>query len=305
MRIEWLNELFDFSRKDRNGILILLCVIFILLVLRITLPWLIPDRKVDFSAWNAEVDQFLITQQIQRADSSHMAPFDPNKVDSVTLLQVGVPIRVVGFWLNYRRKGGVFRDLASIRRIYGMSPMIVDKFQGLLLFEKPVAPQLKIKKDDEKTSHTAIVKDKSPFDHYVSKSKPRLASLEINGADSLSLIQIPGIGSVLASRIIRYRKLLGGYYGIDQLREVYGLRPTNFETLSPYLTIDRSLFLIFNVNLSTFQELCHHPYIGYKLAKKIIRFRDHNGKFSYVNDLSSLVGADSLSRLRPYLRFSD
>jgi len=306
MRFEWLTGLFNFSRKDRNGILILLVVILILLVLRMALPFLIPIREVDTSKWNVEVDQFLKAQEVKLADSIRIIPFDPNNVDSLTLVRAGVPVRVVGYWMNYRAKGGVFRDMAGVRRIYGLTPIVFQKIQGLLVFEKPAAPQVKFKPIIGVRLQTdSLKREKVLVDRYVPKPKPALGSLELNGADSISLIRIPGIGSVLASRIIRYRKMLGGFYSVDQLRDVYGLRPTNYETISPYLTIDKSAFANFNLNFSTFQELCHHPYVGYKLAKKIIRLRDQKGKFSYVTDLSSLVGADSLNRLKPYLRFSD
>jgi len=270
------------------------------------LPFLIPIREVDTSKWNVEVDQFLKAQEVKLADSIRIIPFDPNNVDSLTLVRAGVPVRVVGYWMNYRAKGGVFRDMAGVRRIYGLTPIVFQKIQGLLVFEKPAAPQVKFKPIIGVRLQTdSLKREKVLVDRYVPKPKPALGSLELNGADSISLIRIPGIGSVLASRIIRYRKMLGGFYSVDQLRDVYGLRPTNYETISPYLTIDKSAFANFNLNFSTFQELCHHPYVGYKLAKKIIRLRDQKGKFSYVTDLSSLVGADSLNRLKPYLRFSD
>ena len=305
MRFEWLNGLFDFSRKERNGILILLSIIFLLLILRIVLPIFMPVQKVDVTKWNAEVNQFLLAQEVKIPDSIRVVPFDPNKVDSLTLVYLGVPARVVGYWLNYRRKGGVIRDMAGVARIYGMTPGVIEKLKGYLIFDKPDRHSVAFIKVNVVDNNLDVVKDKVVVERYVAKIKPNLSSIELNGADSLSLIRIPGIGPVLASRIIRYRKLLGGFYTIDQLREVYGLRSANFETLAPYMTIDPSAFANFNLNFSTFQELCRHPYVGYKLAKKIMRLRDQKGKFSYVADLSLLVGVDSLNRLKPYLRFSD
>src|SRR5665647_1059817 len=59
---------------------------------------------------------------------------------------------------------------------------------------------------------------------FAENKRARVNRLDLNSADSLHLLEIPGIGPVFASRIIRYRTLLGGYYAVDQLREVYGMR---------------------------------------------------------------------------------
>ena len=47
--------------------------------------------------------------------------------------------------------------------------------------------------------------------------------IELNQADTLTLKKIPGIGSTFARRIVGYRELLGGFYTVHQLAEVYGI----------------------------------------------------------------------------------
>ena len=46
---------------------------------------------------------------------------------------------------------------------------------------------------------------------------------DLNEVDSVWLTSIHGIGPVLSKRLVKYRKLLGGFNSIDQLKEVYGL----------------------------------------------------------------------------------
>ncbi|MBN1108862.1 MAG: helix-hairpin-helix domain-containing protein, partial [Bacteroidales bacterium] len=52
--------------------------------------------------------------------------------------------------------------------------------------------------------------------------------IELNTCDSAMLEALPGLGPVLSARIIKYRKLLGGYVSAEQLREVYGLSEETF-----------------------------------------------------------------------------
>src|SRR5690606_40943919 len=48
-------------------------------------------------------------------------------------------------------------------------------------------------------------------------------ALDINRCTAGELVALPGIGPVLAERIIKYRNLLGGFVDKWQLVEVYGL----------------------------------------------------------------------------------
>ncbi|MEM9858315.1 MAG: helix-hairpin-helix domain-containing protein, partial [Bacteroidota bacterium] len=52
--------------------------------------------------------------------------------------------------------------------------------------------------------------------------KKVIARFDINEADTTQLKQLKGIGSVFSRRILKYRKLLGGFVTSDQLSEVYG-----------------------------------------------------------------------------------
>lgn len=58
--------------------------------------------------------------------------------------------------------------------------------------------------------------------HYPKKLE-KGATIDLNSADTLLLTRVPGIGAAFARRIYKYRELLGGYYVVEQLQEVYGM----------------------------------------------------------------------------------
>lgn len=62
--------------------------------------------------------------------------------------------------------------------------------------------------------------------------------VDINTADTTAFIALPGIGTKLAARIVLFRKKLGGFTGVGQIREVYGLKDSVFVILKPYLRCD-------------------------------------------------------------------
>jgi competence protein ComEA len=59
--------------------------------------------------------------------------------------------------------------------------------------------------------------------------------VDINAADWPELIQLPGIGSTLAHRIVDSRRTLGPFADIDDLRRVRGIGPKTLEQIRPFL----------------------------------------------------------------------
>ena len=87
------------------------------------------------------------------------------------------------------------------------------------------------------------------------------SSIDINGCDSAALVALPGIGPVLSARIIKYRKLLGGFASVEQLKEVYGLPEETYEMIKGRLYADSSGIRKININSSGYKELSRIPYI--------------------------------------------
>jgi competence protein ComEA len=61
--------------------------------------------------------------------------------------------------------------------------------------------------------------------------------VDLNTATLSELDALPGIGPVLAQRILDWRTQHGGFTSVDQLREVSGVGDSKFEDLSPLVRI--------------------------------------------------------------------
>ena len=126
--------------------------------------------------------------------------------------------------------------------------------------------------------------------------------VDINDADSIAFIALPGIGPRLASRILNFREKLGGFYSSDQLSEVYGLPDSTFQNIRQYLHLAGSVKTI-NINTASKDELRVHPYIRWNLANAIVEYRNQHGNFQSLEDLKniSVIDETTYNKLIHYL----
>lgn len=63
------------------------------------------------------------------------------------------------------------------------------------------------------------------------------ALIDINTASLDALQEIPGVGPVLATRIVTYREQNGGFQSVEQLMEVSGIGEATFAQMKPMVTV--------------------------------------------------------------------
>lgn len=152
--------------------------------------------------------------------------------------------------------------------------------------------------------------------------------LELNSATKEQLEQLPGIGAVLAERIVSYRTALGGFTNREQLLNVDGIGEKTFSSLfemvyieneipqmememsdqapaifsetfeepEPQITtaeIDVSSItepLLLDLNTASQEELAQLPGMTDALAAEVVEFRLKNQHFSSIYELLYING---------------
>lgn len=285
----FIKDYFSFSSSDRNGIVILSGLIFLIIILTLIIPGLgLHERKSDLANFKEIASKFYTNKEIMEPVSSPPETidffyFDPNKLTREQMVKLGFDERLTRTFENYLSKKGRFREKEDVLKIYGMTDSIYSLIEPYIV----ISQQETIRKE----SYQPVEKN------------PERLRVEINSADTLKLKLLPGIGSVLSSRIIRYRDLLGGYWQTDQLLEVYGLSAELFEKISGSLEIDTTLIRKININEASFSELLRHPYISYEQAGKISKFLQQNNKIKSPDVLleNNIIDSIAYKRLRHYL----
>jgi DNA uptake protein ComE-like DNA-binding protein len=130
-------------------------------------------------------------------------------------------------------------------------------------------------------------------------------TVELNSADTAVLKLLPGIGAVLSARIVKYRNLLGGFYSINQLKEVYGWPSDLTVKIEPYIIIDTIAIKPLCVNECSLTRLKEHPYIGFYKARDIVEYRKQKGALiSDINEVYQLKSFTENDRQRLHFYLS-
>lgn len=133
--------------------------------------------------------------------------------------------------------------------------------------------------------------------------KPLVVNL--NDADTTTLMLLHGIGPTFASRIVRYRDRLGGFTHKEQLLEVYGFTPELLNHIAPLLSVDTNNIRHIAVNSVTLKEFIKHPYVDYYFARDLVNLRSRGVSFRTPDDLRAIPSCPDtlLAKLLPYLDF--
>jgi len=216
--------------------------------------------------------------------------FDPNVATVEEWQKLGFSSRLSKRIHNYVSKGGRFHQKSDLKKIYGFPDEAYDQLVNYI--------QLPDKRERKYASS-------NPYESGKTFKKRVITPFDLNEADTAQLKQISGIGEKLSARIVKYRENLGGFVNTTQLNDVYGLKPEVIEKLLKYASIKPESIKKINVNTATYDELKTHPYIRYKLAKIIVNYREHHGKYTSMADLGKIKVLDqaTLEKLEPYISF--
>ena len=112
-------------------------------------------------------------------------------------------------------------------------------------------------------------------------------AIDINTADSAAWVALNGIGPGFAKRIITYREKLGGFYQVDQLKEVYGLDTNWVKENHSILKVGAGVYRFLRINQVEWKDF-KHPYLPYGQSKVILAYRKQHGALKDFETLEQI-----------------
>jgi len=201
------------------------------------------------------------------------------------LRAIGFQPKVASNIERYLKAGGKIQNANQLMKIYGM-----DSLQWIAVAPYVIFPE---SKNEITSTHS------NKNGNFDEKRK----RLDINKASAAELETLPGIGTVLAERILKYRNSLGGFITANQIGECYGMPPETLEKILPGLQVVESptSISINKIDLKNYS----HPYLSRKMARVVEAYRTQHGPFTGPADLRKSFPADTnwCDKLLPYLVF--
>lgn len=127
-----------------------------------------------------------------------------------------------------REENGPFTSIDDLARVQGVGPGSVERLRPFLRIDPTVA---------RAAGSPAERTTRAPSGARVRAAATRL--IDLNRATAEELQAIPGIGPVIAQRIVAYRDERGPFRRPEQLMEVPGVGEKTFERIAPLVTAGR------------------------------------------------------------------
>ena len=146
--------------------------------------------------------------------------------------------------------------------------------------------------------------------------------IDPNTAGEEDLDRLPGVGPVVAGRIVQTRQDRGPFAGPGDLLSVPGVGPATLAKITPYLEWPTHPQLggparrprpdtdpaarkpvRLDLNRASREELERLPGIGPVMAQRILTLRENVGRFRELEELRSVqgIGSATIERLRPFV----
>ena len=290
-----IRNYFGFSKTEANGFMVLLLLMLALVFVPMLYKKYLLSKssfpeveitRLDSVALQVDKQVELASQkQLTEKPPAQLFDFNPNTVTVSELTALGFTQKIAQRVINYRNKGGKFYKKEDFKKIYGLNLNDYDRLKNNIII-----PQKNMTYSTE------------PLKKFV---KNKIEPFDINIADTAQLRKINGIGSVLSSRIVKFRGGLGGFTSKKQYAEVYGLEAGVVRKLDSLSFISEGfLAQKININEANIEQIAQHPYIRKKLAKMIAAYRLQHGNFERLEDLLKIHQMDkkTLLKIKPYIK---
>lgn len=269
--MNFFNNYFVFSNSEKKGIFIFVCVLFLMTLFYMVMPYFFINEKYDFTEFKKELEA---KKGISEKRDFQLFNFNPNLISRDSLLLLGLSSKQSFNIVNYRKKVGQFKSEKDFRKIYS----IEDSLATVL------APYLTFSNNRSKQKVASISKNRNDS----------LFNFNPNSVSEYELESL-GLSSGQAKTLINFKEKGGKFYKKEDLKKIYSISDELYNKLEPYISIERdeNEISIIELNSATKEQLKKIRGIGEKTAERLIVYRTKLGGYSNLNQLDDVYGLDS------------
>jgi len=271
---------FWYTKNQRNGILLLIIIIFLQLILHFKnfdSQQLVDLSQPKITSYNKQLDS--LKKKSSKKKKFKIYPFNPNYISDYKGYQLGMNVDEIDRLLAYREQRLYVNSAKEFQAITKISDSLLQKISPFFKF-----PEWVQKKNNNKNNQQ----------RYIPNSRinvSEITTVDINKATLKDFTFIEGVDEYLSERIIKYRSKLQGFSFKEQLFEVWGLDELIAnKILSTFSIKNKPIIKKVNINTASFKEVLSNPYIDYELCVKIFDYRDEVAELQSISEIKNIEG---------------
>ena len=156
------------------------------------------------------------------------AGIDLNAADVGLLRQLpGVGPHLAARIVDHRDKHGPFQRVDDLRAVHGIGPATLERMRQVVM-----------------VAYSPGTVQDTPGTMQPLRSGPKqlpTEPIDLNTASREQLMTLPGIGPVMAERILADRDERGPFQTVDDLTRILGIKSKMLEKLLPYVTVKKGV----------------------------------------------------------------
>ncbi len=301
-----------FTKRERNGTVVLLLLMIVVYALPNLFLWLKPIPKSDFTKFQAAVQAWDgargAESQTKEPLEAILSMFDPNLATKEDFMAMGLPEKVAGTICNYRNKGGKFKKSEDFKKIWGLDAADFERLQPYISFE----PKME-----------AVAKE------VALKPPPESFAFDPNTV-SAEAMQRLGLPKRTVKSITDWQEKGWRFKTKEDFKKLYTLEEEDYVRLESQITIapvtpttyadaprpatyaggssatkKYTNIVLVDINRSPVEAWMMLPGIGEKRAAQIVNVREKFGGFISIDQVSEIYGLpDSIfQKIKPHLQF--
>jgi len=218
-------DFFLFSNKEIKGIIAL----GVILLGSVCIKFLFPASTLESKKMNATIP--------------HLFNFDPNTIDSLHAIALGIPEKQVSNLMHYRARGGRFKDKEAFAKLYGLTPSLYASIKPYII----IGNTENMGKQTVPKAYPYKKEGKIFKESYTWK-------ININEASEMEWRQKTLLPEYLIQRIVAYKKYRGAFLKPSELAKIYGLSDTIYQSLREHLVVINNGKYRLNANAMQFND---------------------------------------------------
>lgn len=282
---------FKFSKKQRNGIFLLLLLIIIFQCIYFFASFSSEEISVnqpELEIFQNEIDSLRLVK-IENSKPK-IYPFNPNYITDYKGYTLGMTNEEIDRLLKFRETNKWVNSSKEFQKVTKVSDSLLAVISPYFKFPDWVT--------NPKPKNTFTYQNNNSPKSYDEKT-------DLNTATVSQLRKVNGIGEKLSERIIKYRnKFVDGFIADVQVWDVYGLTPEVVERVLNQFTVKTPRQIVkFNLNKITRGQLVTIQHIDYELAYEIVEQRTLRDGYNSLDELTKVKDfpVDKIEIIKLYL----